>query len=132
MKKLYASFLFLLVSTLSFSMVIYPKEFQKDITKGNYETYSITNDTNEIKIYKIDIDIKDGIESKIFPKVFTLKPNENQNVKVFLNPSSNLKDGAYTGNILIQIIPTRIKELNNLKLNIHMDVLAYINKNPLI
>ncbi|MGL6168333.1 MAG: hypothetical protein ACRC0Y_08610 [Fusobacteriaceae bacterium] len=114
-------------------MIICPGVFEKDITVGNYETYFIINDTNDTKLYKISANINDNIEVKIFPHIFILEPNEDKNVKVLLKPSSSLKDGAYAGNLLIEIIPVETKELNNIKLNIHMDILAYIrNKNPLI
>lgn len=133
MKKLFLSFLFILVSTLSFSINIYPAEFKKDITLGNYEVFSIANDSDEQKIYKINVTMDNqNIANTVFPKVFTLNPKEVKEVKVLLKPRTSLKNGIYEGQFSIQILPTKVEPFNNLNFNIHMDISAYINKNPLI
>lgn len=133
MKKLFLSFLFILVSTLSFAINIYPTEFKKDITLGNYEVFSIANDSNEQKIYKINVTMENQhITNIVFPKVFTLNPKEVKEVKVLLKPTTSLKNGVYDGKFSIQILPAKIEAFNNFNFNIHMDISAYINKNPLI
>lgn len=134
MKKVYFILFFLAVFNSALSISIYPKEFKKDITKGSSETFLIINDSNEKKLYKVSINIDaDEVNYKIFPKVFILNPDEKKEVKVFLKPFSNTEiKNIYNGVLSIETIPINLTEYNNLKFNIHMDILAYVNKKPLI
>lgn len=132
-KKIVLLILFILIGKFSFSLSIYPKSFEEDITQGAVEVYTIINDTKEKKLYKIDASMEEeGIEKKIFPRIFFLEPNEKKEVKVFLKPNSSLKNNIYRGNLIVQIVSTKIKNAQNLKLNVYLDINAIINKNNII
>ena len=132
-KKIILLILFILIGKFSFSLSIYPKSFEKDITQGAVEVYTIINDTKEKKLYKIDASMEEeGIEKKIFPRIFFLEPNEKKEVKVYLKCNDSLKNNIYRGNLIVQIVPTKIKNAQNLKLNIHMDIYAKTNKNNIL
>ncbi|MEG0516604.1 MAG: hypothetical protein RR523_13220 [Cetobacterium sp.] len=133
MKKVYFILFFLAIFNSALSIAVYPKEFKKDITKGSSETFLIINDSNEKKLYKVTINIdEEKINYKILPKVFILDSNENKEVKIFLKSSSNNEtQNTYSGTLSIEAIPVILNEYNNLKFNIHMDILASINKKPL-
>ncbi|MDX8336593.1 hypothetical protein [Candidatus Cetobacterium colombiensis] len=129
MRNIFLIVVFMVVAKFSFSLSIYPKKFEKDITKGNGENFIIINDTNERKVYKLDaIMNEEDINAKIFPKVFILNPNERKDVKVFLIPNKKIKNNIYKGNLLIQTLSMNIREKQNLKLNFHMDIYATVNK----
>lgn len=130
MIKVYFILFFLVIFNSIIGISIYPKEFKKDITKGASEIYSITNDSNEKKLYKVLINMDEKkFNIKISPKIFILNPNEKKEVKVFLKTESNLiSNGIYNGILSIEIVPMNLDEYNNLKFNIHMDILAYINR----
>ncbi|UPO97556.1 hypothetical protein MKD34_01550 [Cetobacterium somerae] len=134
MKKVYFILFFLAIFNSALSIAVYPKEFKKDITKGSSETFLIINDSNEKKLYKVSINIdEEKINYKIFPKVFILNPDEKKEVKIFLKPSSNTEiKNIYSGVLSIETLPINLTKYNNLKFNIHMDILAYVNKKPLI
>ena len=133
MKKVYFILFFLAIFNSALSISIYPKEFKKDITKGSSETFLIINDSNEKKLYKVNINIDTKkINYKIFPKVFILNPNEKKEIKIFLKPFSDTEiKNIYSGTLSIETIPINLTKYNNLKFNIHMNVIAYINKKPL-
>lgn len=131
MIKVYSFLVFLVIFNSIIGISIYPKEFKKDISKGASEIYSITNDSNEKKLYKVLINMDEKkINIKISPKIFILNPNEKKEVKVILKTDSNLiSNGIYRGILSIEIVPMNLDEYNNLKFNIRMDVSTYINKN---
>ncbi|MGL4866810.1 MAG: hypothetical protein ACRCZO_13925 [Cetobacterium sp.] len=131
MIKVYFFLSFLVIFNSIMGISIYPKELKKDITRGASEIFSITNDSNEKKLYKVLINMDEKkINIKILPKIFILNPNEKKEVKVFLKTDSNLiSNGIYSGTLSIEVVPMKLDEYNNLKFNIHMDILTYINKN---
>lgn len=130
MKKTIILIIFILIAKLSFSLSIYPGNFEKDITNGNVEVFTIDNDTKDRKLYRLDALMdNENIERKIFPKIFYLNPGEKKEVKVFLKPNINLKDNIYNGNLIVQIIPTKLNTTHSIRLNVHMDIFAKINKN---
>ncbi|MGL5964588.1 MAG: hypothetical protein ACRCZ2_09390 [Fusobacteriaceae bacterium] len=113
----------------SFSIGLYPTNFDKNIfDTGASESYYIRNESDEIKIYTIDIDMENkSIEKIFFPRKFILGVGESREVKVFMK-SSEKNSMGYTGNLLVVELPLRINLENNIQKNVKIQIKAYSNE----
>ena len=86
---------------------IYPTVFNKDITKGNGETFVLLNRTD--KVIKYRIFFKEYTKGKdmtkwgeVYPKSITLRPLEEKEIKVYFIPPDTAKTGKYKTRLIIK------------------------------
>lgn len=121
-KKLSILFVFLLITELSFSFMIYPKELKKNIAKETSETFTLINTDNKIYTVKIEEVFEDSnIEIQIYPKIFVLNSKEERMVKIALKSKNKEKKRVYSGKIKFTLIPLELKEVGNIIIDLYID-----------
>ncbi len=86
---------------------IYPSFFYKKLKKeGTYETFTLTNRSEEKIRYRIYFEEKSfpELSAEVYPKSIILNPYEKKEIKVLLTPKENLKQGVYSLNLIIKEI----------------------------
>lgn len=113
----YIVFLIFLYSKIVFAYInIYPTEFKKNITKGATESFKLYNRTNDEIRYRIYVeegeknDMSQWIE--IYPKSISLKPLEEEELRLAVNPPVSTPDGEYRATLVIKEVevPKKIRE----------------------
>ena len=121
-KKLSILFVFLLITELSFSFMIYPKELKKNITKETSETFTLINTDNKVYTVKIEEVFEDSnIEIQIYPKIFILNSKKEKIVKIALKSKNKEKKKVYKGKIKFTLIPLELKEVGNIIIDLYID-----------
>ncbi|MGL5951460.1 MAG: hypothetical protein ACRCZH_08575 [Cetobacterium sp.] len=113
----------------SFSIALYPTEFDKNISlNGDIETYYIRNESNETKIYTVEVMMEnEEIEKVVLPRKFVLEPGKSKDVKVFMKtPEERVME--HKGYLLIAEAPVRINSENNVQINVKLEIEAYSGK----
>lgn len=125
-KKLSILFVFLLITELSFSFMIYPKELKKNITKETSETFTLINTDNKVYTVKIEEVFEDSnIEIQIYPKIFILNSKKEKIVKIALKSKNKEKKKVYKGKIKFTLIPLELKEVGNIIIDLYIDSELY-------
>ena len=125
----------IMFSNISYAYInIYPTKFNKNISNGATEIFYLYNRSNNPVKYRIYLDkekendMTDWIE--IYPKSITLKPLEQKEFKIFVNPPKNIKDGIYQSKLVVkQVSIPKINEKNsNFMTILKMKLKGYIGE----
>lgn len=115
MKKIV--FLVILFSKISLGYInIYPTEFDKDITNGATQIFKLYNRTDEERRYRIYIENvgKNSMSQwiEIYPQSISLKPLEEDEIRIAITPPSSISKGEYRAKLVIKEveIPRKKKE----------------------
>ena len=85
---------------------IYPTSFKKNITNGEEETFYLYNRTEKVVKYRVYLekydenDMSEWIE--IYPRSITVKPMEEQELRLAVTPPERLEDGTYRAGLVIK------------------------------
>lgn len=111
-------YLYIILYNFAFSYInIYPTKFNKDITNGSKESFRLYNRTPKTVKYRVYIeegqptDMSKWIE--IYPKSILLKPLEEKEIKIFINPPTDSKDGIYKAKLVVKQVALPGKIINN-------------------
>lgn len=115
MKKIV--FLVILFSKISLGYInIYPTEFDKDITNGATQIFKLYNRTDEERRYRIYIENvgKNSMSQwiEIYPQSISLKPLEEDEIRIAITPPSSISKGEYRAKLVIKEVevPRKKKE----------------------
>lgn len=115
MKKIV--FLVILFSKISLGYInIYPTEFDKDITNGATQIFKLYNRTEEERRYRIYIENvgKNSMSQwiEIYPQSISLKPLEEDEIRIAITPPSSISKGEYRAKLVIKEVevPRKKKE----------------------
>ncbi len=108
-------FLIFLLAKISYGYInIYPVKFDKDITNGATEKFKLYNRTSEERRYRIyleknsDKDMSKWIE--IYPQSISLKPLEEKELRILVNPPENTEKGEYRAKLVVKEVTVPKKE----------------------
>lgn len=120
-KKRLILFIFLLITKLSYSFMIYPKELKKSIVQDTSETFTLINTDNKSYIVKVeDIFNETNLEVQIYPKIFTLKFKEEKKIKIALKSKNKEDKEIYKGKIKFTLIPLELRETGNIIIDLYI------------
>lgn len=115
--------LVLIINSVSFSYInIYPVKFEKDITKGGFEEYTLYNRTKKIRKYRIyieEVPEGKGMEKwvEVYPRSITLEPLEEKSVQVYVEAPKDVAEGKYQANLVLKEVglPATMRDEENKK-----------------
>lgn len=131
MKKI-VMILILIINSISYSYInIYPIKFEKDITEGAYEEFTLYNRSNKVRRYRIYVEDVEGRNSmkdwiEVYPKSISIKSLEEKNVKIFIEAPENIKNGIYESNFVVKEILPPTTELTNEEKNKKTNILTMV------
>lgn len=124
--------LILIINSISYSYInIYPIKFEKDITEGAYEEFTLYNRSNKVRRYRIYIEDVEGRNSmkdwiEVYPKSISIKSLEEKKVKIFIEAPGNIKNGIYESNFVVKEILPPTTELTNEEKNKKTNILTMV------
>lgn len=109
MKKI-VLIIFLILKSLTFGYInLYPLEFNKDITYGAGEEFTLYNRTTEPRKYRVYVESVEGKKSmadwiEVYPRSILINPLKEKNIKIYVEAPQGSKEGEYQANLVIKEI----------------------------
>ena len=103
-----------LVLNMIFSMTlfayinIYPVKFEKNITSGAYEEFTLYNRTNKPRRYRVYIEKVENAKNsmadwiEIYPKSIMLKPLQEEKLQMEIKVPEGTEKGEYIANLIVK------------------------------
>lgn len=115
MKKLIAVVM-LLISSISYAYInLYPLEFNKDITHGAGEDFTLYNRSTKTRKYRVYVEEVEGKNSmtdwiEIYPKSISLSPLKEKTVKIYVTTPADVPEGEYQANLVLKEVALPITQ----------------------
>lgn len=115
MKKLIAVVM-LLISSISYAYInLYPLEFNKDITHGAGEDFTLYNRSTKTRKYRVYVEEVEGKNSmtdwiEIYPKSISLSPLKEKTVKIYVTTPADAPEGEYQANLVLKEVALPITQ----------------------
>lgn len=112
--------LFIVVLKTSFALVIMPPILNMELDKPEAREIRIINDSSFPKRYMVEViddiryknhSLKDNI--KVFPKIISLSPREERDIRIRVTPKEDIHDGEYKAYLLLKEMPLDIDKYEN-------------------
>lgn len=130
-------FVFIIFSNISYSYInIYPIKFEKNITDGVNESFSLYNRSGKQIKYRIYLESSKENDmskwSEVYPNSITLNPLEEKEIRISIKPPKNASKGKYKTKLVIKEVGIPKKEKKK-KINFFtlfkLNMIGYIGEN---
>lgn len=108
MKKIVLVLNMIFSVTLFAYINIYPVKFEKNITSGAYEEFTLYNRTSKPRRYRVYIEEVENAKNsmaewiEIYPKSIALKPLQEEKLQLEVKPPEGVEKGEYIANLIIK------------------------------